>query len=61
MEGFIKSLVFKKSANPEKQGCYHLHNTVKWESIPMLSVISGKNGIGKSTFLKMMPLYVNRK
>lgn len=37
---------------------YHFID-VKWDSIPMLSVLTGKNGIGKSTVLKMINYYFN--
>ena len=33
---------------------------VEWKNIKMLSVLVGKNGIGKSTVLKMMNYYFNR-
>jgi predicted ATPase len=61
-KGHVESLKRKKeSEDPAKEKRYTGFIDINWENIPMLSVLTGENGIGKSSLLKMMLLYVNRK
>jgi ABC-type phosphate/phosphonate transport system ATPase subunit len=59
-QGFIKSLKIIRNTTNEKSLNDH-YVSVEWDSIPMLSVITGKNGIGKSTLMKMIVYYFNRR
>jgi len=55
-KGYVCGLK-KKDANKS----YNSHRlNIEWEPIPMLSVLTGKNGSGKSTILKMFLPYFNR-
>lgn len=53
--GYIKSL--KKQDSQAKK--YDHFVEIEWEFIPMLSVITGVNGIGKSSLMKMMVYFFN--
>lgn len=52
----VNKLPYSRDKDPE----YH-YIDINWQHIPMLSLITGKNGIGKSTLLKMIPFFFNRE
>ena len=56
-DGYVRSLEKKiPTLNPVED----FYVDVEWKNIKMLSVLVGKNGIGKSTVLKMINYYFNR-